>query len=122
MSTPITCTFKVPTTADEYAFMGENGVGIRFSNMLDPTNASIRSSRMNNNSDCNVGEITYRPLIPLQCKAAVRHFYNSVVLPAIDHPDKDSENFFFTWLFHALPVKIPNWNIEKWKEVFKVGV
>lgn len=119
MSTPITCTFKVPQTADEYAFMGENSIGIRFSNMLDPTNASICSSRMNNNSDCYVGDIIYRPLTPLQCKAAVRHYFTTVVLPQIDHPDKESDNFFFTWLLAALPVKIPAWNVDKWREVFK---
>lgn len=106
MSTPITCTFKVPISVDEYAYMGENGIGIKFSNMLDPTNASINS------------DITYRPLIPLQCKAAIRRYYNTVVLPEIDHPDKESENFFFTWLLAALPAKIPNWNVEKWREVF----
>ena len=119
MSSPITCTFKVPVDADEYAFMGENGIGIKFSDMLDPTNANIRSVRPGPPVGMNAGEITYRPLIPLQCKAAVRHYYNNVVLPEIDHPDKESDNFFFAWLLAALPNKIPSWNIEKWREVFK---
>ena len=117
MSTPITCTFKVPTSDDEYAYMGENGIGIKFSDMLDPTNATIRSTRIINNG-LHYGDIIYRPLIPLQCKAAIRRYYNTVVLPEIDHPDKESENFFFTWLLAALPAKIPNWNVEKWREVF----
>ena len=39
MSTPVTCTFKVPTSSDEFAYIGENGIGIKFSHMLDPTNA-----------------------------------------------------------------------------------
>ena len=119
MSTPITCTFKVPSSEDEYAYMGENGVGIKFSDMFDPTNANIRSSRPGQNIGMYAGEITYRPLIPLQCKAAVRHYYTTVVLPEIDHPDKESDNFFFTWLLAALPVKIPAWNVDKWRDVFK---
>ena len=28
MSTPVTCTFKVPTSSDEFAYIGENGIGI----------------------------------------------------------------------------------------------
>ena len=58
MSTPITCTFKVPSTEDEYAYMGENGIGIKFSDMLDPTNANIRSFRPGQNIGMYAGEIT----------------------------------------------------------------
>ena len=50
MSTPITCTFKVPTSSDEYAYMGENGIGIKFSDMLDPTNAVLTRTQSRNNS------------------------------------------------------------------------
>ena len=98
--------------------MGDNGIGIRFIDMLDPTNANIRSTIVVN-TGAHYGDITYRRLIPLQCKAAVRHYYKTVVLPEIDHPDKESDNFFFTWLLAALPVKIPGWNVDKWREVFK---
>ena len=121
MSTPITCTFKVPTSSDEFAYIGENGIGIKFSDMLDPTNAVLTRTESRNNSMASMyaGSISMRPLIPVQCKAAVLHYYKKVVLPHIDHPDKESDNFFFAWLLAALPNKIPGWNIEKWREVFK---
>lgn len=116
-SEPISCTFKVPDNPN-CVVIELQGQKIIFRNILDPENAYIRSGRLNGNEEGHVGDITYTPLSVRQCKAAVVHYYKNNVKPQIDHPDKDSDNFFWAWLLAALPHKLPNWNKEAWKRAF----
>jgi hypothetical protein len=54
-----------------------------------------------------------------QAQAAVMHFYKNKVLPAIADYDEEKKNaYFYTWLLHAIPNKVPGWDVDKWKEVF----
>ena len=117
-SEPISCTFKVPDNVD-CVVIELQGQKIRFRNILNPENAYLRSGRLNGNEEGHVGDMTYTPLNVRQCKAALVHFYKNKVLPHIDHPDKESDNFFYTWMLGALPVKLPGWNKEAWQRAFR---
>jgi len=117
-SEPISCTFKVPDHLD-CVVIELQGQKIRFSNIMDPENAYLRtSSSLTGNEEGHVGDITYQPLSVRQCKAALVHYYKNHVQPQIDHPDKDSDNFFWAWMLAALPHKLQGWNKEAWKRAF----
>ena len=118
MNTTVTCTFKVPEDENQVVIELQ-GLKIRFRNIMDPENAYLRSGRLNGNEEGHVGNITYTPLNKRQCKAAIVHYYKNKVLPQIDHPDKESDNFFYTWMLGALPVKLPQWNKEAWQRAFR---
>ena len=105
MSTPVTCSFKVPEHLN-CTVIELQGMKIRFSDIMDPENASVRT-----NNNCH-------PLTVRQCKAALVHHYKNKVLPEIDHPDKESDNFFYAWMLGALPTKIPEWDVDAWKRAF----
>ena len=115
MPSQVTCTFKVPETLNNVVIELQ-GQKILFSDIMDPNNASIRTSSLTEN---DADEITHAPLSVRQCKAALVHYYRNSVLPEIDHPDKESDNFFYTWMLVALPHKIPEWNVEDWRAAFR---
>ena len=117
MSTPVTCSFKVPDNLT-CVVIELQGKKIRFHNIMDPYNASIRESSLTGREHGHVGDIRYTPLSVRQCKAAIVHYYKNKVLPYIDHPDKESDNFFWAWLLAALPHKLQGWNKEAWKRAF----
>jgi len=118
MTTTVTCTFKVPEHVD-CVVIELQGQKIRFHNILDPENAYLRTSSLTGREEGHVGDITYTPLNVRQCKAALVHYYRNKVLPEIDHPDKESDNFFYTWMLGALPVKLEGWNKEAWQRAFR---
>ena len=117
MNTTVTCTFQVPEDENQVVIELQ-GQKIRFRNILNPENAYLRSGRLTGNEEGHVGDITYTPLSVRQCKAALVHYYKNHVQPRIDHPDKDSDNFFWAWMLAALPHKLQGWNKEAWKSAF----
>ena len=117
-SEPIQCTFKVPDHPD-CVVIELQGQKIRFGNIIDPYHGFIRTSaRLTGREHGHVGDMTYQPLTVRQCKAALCHYYKNKVQPLIDHPDKDSDNFFWAWMLGALPHKLPGWDTEAWKRAF----
>ena len=118
MNTTVTCTFQVPEDENQVVIELQ-GQKIRFSNIMDPENAYLHTSYTpTGNEEGHVGDMVITPLNVRQCKAALVHYYKNKVLPQIDHPDKESDNFFYTWMLGALPVKIPEWNKEAWQRAF----
>jgi len=116
-SEPITCTFKVPDHID-CVVIELQGQKIRFSNILDPENAYLRTASLTGREEGHVGDMIYTPLSVRQAKAALVHYYKNKVLPQIEHPDKDSDNFFWAWMLAALPNKLEGWDKEAWKRAF----
>jgi hypothetical protein len=116
-SEPITCTFKVPDHLD-CVVIELQGQKIRFSNILDPENAYLRTTSLTGREEGHVGDMIYTPLSVRQAKAALVHYYKNKVLPQIEHPDKDSDNFFWAWMLAALPNKLEGWDKEAWKRAF----
>ena len=117
MNTSVTCSFKVPDNLT-CVVIELQGRKIRFSDIMDPYNASIRESSLTGREHGHVGDIRCTPLNVRQCKAALVHYYKNTVLPEIDHPDKESDNFFYAWMLGAIPVKIPEWNVDEWRRAF----
>lgn len=119
MNTSVTCSFKVPEHLN-CTVIELQGLKIRFSDIMDPENASVRTNvSMSGRDFGHVGDMTYQKLSVRQCKAALVHHYKNKVLPEIDHPDKESDNFFYAWMLGALPAKIPEWDVEAWKNAFR---
>lgn len=117
-SEPIQCTFKVPDNLD-CVVIELQGLKIRFGDLMDPENANVRTSvSVTGNESGHVGDITYQKLSVRQAKAALVHYYKNKVLPQIDHPDKNSDNFFWAWMLAALPHKLSGWKVEAWKRAF----
>jgi hypothetical protein len=95
------------------------GQKIRFGNIIDPYNGFIRTSAtLTGREHGHVGDMTIQTLNVRQCKAALVHYYKNHVQPQIEHPDKDSDNFFWAWLLGALPHKLPGWDTDAWKRAF----
>ena len=116
-SEPITCTFQVPEDENQVVIELQ-GQKIRFSNILDPENAYLRTTSLTGREEGHVGDMIYTPLSVRQAKAALVHYYKNKVLPQIEHPDKDSDNFFWAWMLAALPNKLEGWDKEAWKRAF----
>ena len=113
-SDTIQCTFKVPDHPD-CVVIELQGQKIRFGNIIDPYHGFIRNTpRLTDRGH----DTDYQALSVRQCKAALCHYYKNKVQPLIDHPDKDSDNFFWAWLLGALPHKITGWDTEAWKRAF----
>ena len=118
MNTPVTCSFKVPDSMN-CVVIELQGLKIRFGDIMDPENATIRTNVSLTGRDFgHVGDISLQPLSVRQCKAALVHYYKNKVFPHVDHPDKEADGFFYAWMLGALPAKIPEWDTDAWKRAF----
>jgi len=119
MRNQITCTFKVPEN-ENATVVSMYGIVIKFGDILDPSNTRMihTGNYETGREEGHVGDMYYTQLSEKQAKAALVHYYKNSVLPDIDHPDKESDQFFYTWMLAALPQKLSAWNVDKWREAF----
>ena len=77
MNTTVTCSFKVPEHLN-CTVIEIQGMKIRFSDIMDPENATICTNvSMSGRDFGHVGDMTLQPLSVRQCKAALVHHYKN---------------------------------------------